>query len=206
MYKLLYVDEQENDRREFQRAFHESFVVEPLEPEGEIDKFVGTVLENKFDGLVSDYKLQEHSNVNWNGAALIERVRNIKEGFPCFILTSYPDGDGDVAIESVDDANIVYDKKLYHDRERLDFLKNAIDKNIRNYQLRIKDAEERIHNLIQKDQLSLHEQEELFELDNMLERAINKESSIPAILKQQLISGKIDDLLKLTAEVIDQNN
>lgn len=202
MYKLIYVDEQPEERRAFSRAYDEDFELTTHHPQDNIDDCLDYIINEHFDGVVTDFKLNEHDNIHYTGTELIDKLLEIREGFPVFILTGYPNGDGDPAIDHVTDVNIIYNKDELTTEKPKTLLKDKILKNIKNYKLRITESSERLNELIEKNGLTLKEESELLKLDGFIERALDKETALPDSIKREFINRRFDDLISLGNEIL----
>ena len=192
MARLIYVDEQESERNNFAREMHQDFDVVLITPESDIDECVDTILSSGGDVIVTDFRLNEHQAIGYLGTDLIDKILSRKEGFPVFVFTGFPNGDGDVAIDHVEDANMVYDKSDLTDEKKKRLFKDKVSTNAERYKRRIQAAEDRLAELVKKENLSPKEESELVSIDSFLERALDKESSIPNSIKEQFLENKFD--------------
>lgn len=206
MYNLIYVDEEKSARNEFMRELHTDFDITPVEPIHDIDEFIDFILKSNCDGVVTDFRLNEHSTVGYTGTELVDRLLEVREDFPVFVLTGFPNGDGDVAIAHVPDANIVYDKNDLKEERKKSLFRDKININIRLHKERISKAERRIEELIAKGELTAKEESELVYLDSFLEKSIDKQSSIPESVKQQFLEHKFDELISLGKKILEKNS
>lgn len=205
MYKLIYVDEQPEERRAFSRAYDDDFELTTHHPQQDIEECLDYIINEHFDGVVTDFKLNEHANINYTGTDLVDRLLEAREGFPVFVLTGYPNGDGDPAIDHVSDVNIIYNKNELTIEKPRTLLKDKIFTNIKNYQARIAESSQRLNVLVEKEILSPKEESELLKLDGFIERAIDKESTLPDSIKKEFIHKKFDDLISLGNEILESH-
>ncbi len=205
MYKVIYVDEDQSDRHAFQRAYSEDFDVVVLNPCQDIDDSIKFILDEHCDGVVTDFKLNELANIHYTGTELVDKLLAIRDGFPIVILTGFPNGEGDPAINHVVDANIVYDKLDLKDVAKKELLKDKIYTNIKNYKSRIIKAADKIQELIKKDHMTPKEEAELLDLDSFLEKSIDKDSSIPDTIKTEFIQNKFDEIISLGKKIIKEH-
>ena len=192
-FKVAYIDEDESDIRRFQRFADDFFNVIPLIPDREIGNTVFSIFEHNVDAIIADFELSEQNvSIHYNGAELIRFVLEEREHFPVFILTSYEED----AVSQGDDVNIVYEKNIMNDGETfLTKVKSQIEKYIH----RLDEAENRILELTEKSKtvtLDVFEEEELFKLDAMIEKAFDKKSKIPEHLRKANDSDELIELLK----------
>ena len=112
MYKIAYIDENVDDRDTFQNYFKysssaQSFELEVIEPEHPLDAFVVNLLEGHYQAFIIDFFLGEkNSKIKYDGWDLAQRILDVRENFPVFILTAREDD----ALMGSDDVNIVYEK------------------------------------------------------------------------------------------------
>jgi len=192
-FKVAYIDEDESDIRRFRRFADDFFNVIPLIPDRDIERTVFNIFEQKVDAIIADFELSEQNvSIHYNGAELVRFILEEREQFPVFILTSYEED----AVSKGDDVNIVYEKNIMNDGETfLVKVKSQIEKYIH----RLETAESRIFELTEKSKtstLDAYEEEELFKLDAMIEKAFDKKSKIPENLKRANNSEELMELLK----------
>jgi len=197
-YKIAYIDEDQSDTRRFQRFSYNFFEVVPIIPKDSIDDTCKEILENHVDAIVSDFDFAEQlSTVHYDGTDLVSLFLKKREGFPVFILTSYEDD----AISKGEDVNIIYEKKEMDEGEQfLERVKAQIEK----YKHKLETDEKRLLELIaesKKRKLDALEKEELAELDSKIEKALDKESRISNILREDREASELSELLKKVDEL-----
>jgi hypothetical protein len=197
-YKIAYIDEDQSDTRRFQRFSYNFFEVVPIIPKDSIEDTCNEILENHVDAIVSDFDFAEQlSTVHYDGTDLVSLFLKKREGFPVFILTSYEDD----AISKGEDVNIIYEKKEMDEGEQfLERVKAQIEK----YKHKLETDEKRLLELIaesKKRKLDALEKEELAELDSKIEKALDKESRISNILRDDKEASELSELLKKVDEL-----
>lgn len=197
-YKIAYLDEDQSDTRRFQRFSYNFFEVVPIIPKDSIEDTCNEILENHVDAIVSDFDFAEQlSTVHYDGTDLVSLFLKKREGFPVFILTSYEDD----AISKGEDVNIIYEKKEMDEGEQfLERVKAQIEK----YKHKLETDEKRLLELIaesKKRKLDALEKEELAELDSKIEKALDKESRISNILRDDKEASELSELLKKVDEL-----
>jgi HPt (histidine-containing phosphotransfer) domain-containing protein len=197
-YKIAYIDEDQSDTRRFQRFSYNFFDVVPIIPKDSIEDTCNEILENHVDAIVSDFDFAEQlSTVHYDGTDLVSLFLKKREGFPVFILTSYEDD----AISKGEDVNIIYEKKEMDEGEQfLERVKAQIEK----YKHKLETDEKRLLELIaesKKRKLDALEKEELAELDSKIEKALDKESRISNILRDDKEASELSELLKKVDEL-----
>jgi hypothetical protein len=135
----------------------------------------------------------------YTGISVVQDFRNIKEGFPCFVLTSF---DPDAQVES-DDVNIVYEKSMLNasDSKFLDKVKLQVVK----YKSLIRNNTEEFRQLMIKKMegvLTLDEELRLIYLDTFIEKTRDGRASIPSELKETSNLEKLDQLIAKTDEIL----
>lgn len=197
-YKIAYIDESQEDIRRFQRFSYNYFDVVPFIPMASIEDTCSEIIESHVDALVSDFEFSEKlSTVHYDGTNLVSLFLKKRENFPVFILTSFEDD----AISKGEDVNIIYEKKEMDNGEMfLERIKAQIEK----YKHKLEAEENRLLELIaesKKRKLNDAEIEELSDLDSKIEKALDKESRIPNILRNDSEASDLSELLKKVDEL-----
>ncbi len=197
-YKIAYIDESDADTRKFQRFSFNYFDVIPFIPKDNIEDTCNEILESHVDGIISDFDFSEQlSTVHYDGTDLVSLFLKKRENFPVFILTSFEDD----AISKGEDVNIIYEKKEMDEGETfLQRVKAQIEK----YKHKLEAEETRLLELIaesKKRKLDAFEMQELSELDSKIEKALDKESQIPNILRDDKEATELSELLKKVDEL-----
>jgi len=222
MYKVVYIDEQPDDIANFKDYVEsintkENFEVIDLLPSPDLPSMVDAILQESPDAIVTDFMLNEYKvafnhNVPYNGVDLVKEYQAIREGFPCFVLTSF---DMD-AIHESDDVNIVYIKNLLHaghSQANIKFLER-VEAQISHYKTRIREAEKNLAELLKRKRTgtaTVQDEEEIIRLDHFLEKSVDRRRAVPETLKtisntERLdnILSKVDELLKTVNQPDDQ--
>lgn len=170
------------------------------------------VISTNPDALIVDYLLNDEIkhlgyNVPYTGTQLINEIQSIRTSFPCFILTSFDDR----AINESEDVNMVYVKGILeadeqHSLQACATFIEKIEKQIEHYRAKINKAKSRLdelRELRQAGKATLYDEEELIELDNFLEKALDRTSAIPADLKRVSSSKKLGSLLAKANKMLE---
>lgn len=197
-FKIAYIDEDQSDTRKFQRYTFNYFDVTPIFPKNNIEETCAEILESHVDAIISDFDFAEQlSTVHYDGTDLVSLFLKKRDGFPVFILTSYEDD----AISKGEDVNIIYEKKEMDGSEKfLERVKAQIEK----YKHKLETEENRLLELIaisKERKLDAFEIEELEELDSKIEKALDKESRISNILRDDKEASELSELLKKVDEL-----
>ena len=89
---------------------------------------------------------------------------------------------------------------------QINYIIEKIEKQIEHYRARINKAKHRLdelRNLRQAGKATIYDEEELIELDNFLEKALDRTSAIPSDLKQVSSSKKLGSLLAKANEILE---
>lgn len=216
MYKVLFIDEQQDDIDTFKDYVEKTNTTESIEviseyPLATLEEMVQHIFKLNPDAVISDFMLNEYKdevtyNVPYNGVELVNEVLAIRKGFPCFVMTSFDD----TAIKESDDVNIVYIKDILHKPEKdtgakANFLER-VEKQIQRYKTRIQEAETKLTELIQlkkEGSATLSQEQEIIDLDHFLEMAVDNRNVIPIeykslsnISRLEAIINKVDSLLE----------
>ncbi len=222
-YKIIFVDEQIEEQNEFKAAFADLIRTDVVKvitllPAEDLDEMIDNICQENPDALVSDWNLNEIKsdlprcyNVSYYGSDLIEAFLRIREGFPCFIASSY-DSDASEAT-SIKDVNLVYSKDVNIDNhldnqgKHLTFPQKILLQ-IQKYKTRITEAEESLEQLCdrkrQGNKLSLKEEDELIRLDSFLERALDATAAIPEEFKKSSNSEQLNNLINSVNELLEK--
>lgn len=210
-YKLVYIDEQQDDADEFKDFIElkdpqSLFEVEHLYPAATLEDMLANIIDEAPDAVISDFQLNEHIkeigyNVPYNGMELVKRFLEIRDSFPCFVMTSF----AAQAATASEDVNIVYIKGILkahgnnNDPKDINFLER-IKIQVDHYKNRIESAEVRLEELlILNDQspLDINQEKELITLDSFLEASVDNRTGrvVPEDLKFVSNTHKLSELL-----------
>lgn len=206
-FRILYVDEEAEERRRFQfyirRNDGESkFEVVALEPNENLEDFVEEIMNGNYDAIITDHKLGDAMpEILYDGIDLVKMISDRRLDFPCFILTSWDDE----AVKNGDDVNIVYIKGLMNGEEghKATFI-DKIENQIKHHRNKINEYELEYQELLNKDSLNSFEDEKLTELDTIIEKMTNKHSSIPKSLKTRENLDELHKMINNTDNLINK--
>lgn len=116
MPKLIYVDEQDDQRRAILRAailseqFSDNDVIS-VDPLPELQDMIDEIDAQHPDVLITDYRLNEYkAGVKYSGIDLVVAYQARHQGFPCFVTTGFArDAAGEAAHDV--DINSIYSKE-----------------------------------------------------------------------------------------------
>lgn len=211
-YNILFIDEESTQHDQFMDYFEQvcpEMVPQCEFPLATVDEMLQRIEELSPDAVVTDFRLNEiridiHYNVKYNGIDLINAIREQREGFPCFVITSFDDE----AVNGSDDVNMVYIKDILRpaaDKAKVTFAER-ITRQVDKYRSRIGNARQELSVLIEKrynGNANICDEERIIELDSFLEKSLDSYDSIPEQLKKlsnldrlNTLINKVDNLLK----------
>lgn len=200
-YRILYVDEVQGDRYDFQSYIELNsdagkFQVDAIEPEEDLESFVEKINNENYDAIITDHHLgEEKPTIQYDGVELVEEILKFRLDYPCFILTGWEDD----AVREGKDVNIVYYKGIKNltrsdVQDHQAIFVDKIENQIIHYREKIGVLENEYNELLEKGDLDSFEDDRLSELDTLIERMTNKTSSIPQGLKTR---ENLDELHKM---------
>lgn len=213
-YKILIVDERQDDIDEFKNTFElakdfEVFGLDHIENDEELFHFIR---ENEIDAVAFDYKLKElHSSFTKNGDGYFNELLETFENFPTFILTNNV---ADAKAHQIDPFKII-DKEIISvdkdDEEQVNKAESLIE-NIRylinNYRTTLQTKEDELAVLIAKQESGKHltelEIQKMVELDDYLENSISKKLRVPSNWKSPTGLETLSNFLHKTEEVLEE--
>jgi hypothetical protein len=207
-HKIIYVDEQKKDIRDFQRRFSNDFEVIGQLPTKELSELIEIIFDSGAEAVVTDFNLAEYRTdvkypVPYDGVNVVETLLEIREGFPCFILTSF---DAD-AIQESEDVNLIYPKDALNQRIGKTTLQEKVLVQIQHYNARLKQASKEFDEIMEQSRSrNLTEKEEvrLQELDTFLEKSLNAKQALPKSSKQGTAIKRLGELLRSTDELLQE--
>lgn len=200
-YKILYIDEVQDDRLGFQRyvklnSDEGKFQVDAIEPEENLETFIEYINNENYDAIITDHKLStEKASITYDGLDIVKRILELRAEFPCFVLTGWEDD----AVRDGENVNIIYYKgikgltRTSAEKHQALFV-DKVENQIKHYKNKIAEYEEEYKVLLQKEELDSFEDDRLTELDSLLEKMTNHKSSIPKNLKKR---NSLDDLHRM---------
>jgi hypothetical protein len=218
MYKLLFIDEQRETLEDFEEYVEKSqlkdkFNVITIFPSEDMEEMIHKIFKIAPDALITDFRLNEMKedityNVPFNGVDIVQEFQSYRYSFPCFVLTAVDDE----AVGSSEDVNIVYVKNiLYKDETEKDLKAKAsfldrIFMQIEHYKNRLAKAEKDLADLLiireNEDTNNIEIENKIIELDDFLEKSIDRRSSIPEEFKKLSNITKLDSLLDKVDQLV----
>jgi len=216
VYHIVFIDESREDVEIFLDYIEgcnldDLLTVTTLIPLPSVEDLVEQIFELGVDAIIVDFKLNEYRelfdyNVPYSGVDLVEAVLNHREGFPCFVMTSFDDD----AIKASHDVNVVYQKDILHggkkEGEQQARFVDRVMQQIEHYKAHINGAEKEFNRLIsqsREEQLNAKEETLLKELDRFLERSAHKHAAIPDSLKDATMKADLHKLIMNTDKLLE---
>lgn len=216
-YNIVFIDEQQDLLDDFSYFIENSQhkdIINPIciLPEGDIDDMIDVIFGINPDAIITDFMLNDsresiNYNVSYTGSDLIRGFQNIREGFPCFVMTALDDR----AINESDDVNMVYIKHIIYGGEKeskaeATFLDRVI-KQIDHYYMRIRTAETELFTLLElrnNGTADIKQEERILELDSFLERIIDRRQAIPIEYKTTSNHLQLEQLIESVDKLIEK--
>jgi hypothetical protein len=219
MYKLLYIDEDQEQIENFLNYIDDTnsnniFEVITHFPSGDIEEMIEKIFKINPDVIVSDFLLNENIgslgyNVPYNGVELVQEFLSIRHKFPCFVLTA-KDKD---AVSDSEDVNLVYTKSLMtseiEDTKAKVKFTDRIVKQIEHYKVRIEGAQKELSELIdvrKAGNANFDIERRIIDLDDLLEKSIDAHNVIPSDFKSYSNSKRLDNMLEKVDELLKKLN
>lgn len=208
-YKIIFIDEEKGQHEWFAEYFdrHNKGGIETITylfPGTSIEEMIGTMDEHHPDAIIADFLLNDmrediNYNVPYTGVDIVQAYQHRRPQFPCFILTSKDDD----ALNESSDVNMIYLKGTLNkemENAKVSFYDRVI-RQIQAYRNSIDSAQLEIEQLIEKrrsGRTSRQEDQRLIELDNFIEKSLDRESAIPDEMKKP---DNIDKLSSMVAKL-----
>lgn len=202
MYKILYVDEDRSDRREFKIYCKGAFNVIDVHPPATIPELIQLIDDIKPDALVTDYQLTENdASIEYNGDDLATLYLRLRENFPVFLLTSFED----TAIDENLDPSFIYSKDVMSevDLDKVIKFKVRVSRKIEIYKKNLADLEQQLLSLKnKKSSLTDEERATMIKLDSEIERSLGSNYSLEDRVKDDLYAAGIKSMLDKADEIL----
>ena len=174
----------------------------------DVDEMLDLIFEKQADAVVTDFRLNEirtyvKYNVNYNGIELIKALRNRRNDFPSFVMTSHDDE----AVNDTNDVNIVYVKDLLSpekDVAKVSFAQRVV-RQIDKYRANIAAAKNELKALVDKrnrGEAGVYDEDRIIELDSFLEKILDAHDAIPSEMKKLSNIDKLNELIGKADEIL----
>lgn len=178
MIRLGYLDEDKGNRNTFFRVFKKDFEVIMLDDNTKLtsaDSVLDEIDRLELDVLAVDFRLADGGWVSFNGDEVVKKIWEKRRYYPVFMLTSYVNN----ALEKMDNVFLVNDKDSLSNNESITLLKKQISSSVETYHRIVKEKEEQLKLLVEKQKaevLTDKEEKDLLAL-NVEMNNINPESN-----------------------------
>lgn len=207
MYKILFIDEEDDAIDDFKDYADETTTSEQILivaefPQPTLEEMIQTIIKINPDAIITDFMLNEKKTsikygVEYNGIDLVKNFTSKRDGFPCFVMTSFDDD----AVKESDDVNIVYIKEILHSEKssnvKASFLEKVVSQ-IAHYRSRIESYENELKALIElrkNGKANISDENRIIVLDQFLEQSIDRQSSIPMEFKELSNTNRLNEIL-----------
>lgn len=149
MIRLGYLDEDKGNRNTFYRVFKKDFEVIMLDDNTRLnsaDMVLDEIDRLELDVLAVDFRLADGGWVAFNGDEVVRVIWNRRRYFPVFMLTSYVNN----ALEKMDNVFLVNDKDCLSNNDSISLLKKQISSSVETYHRIIREKEEQLKQLVEK--------------------------------------------------------
>lgn len=149
MIRLGYLDENKGNRNTFFRVFKKDFEVIMLDDNTKLtsaDSVLDEIDRLELDVLAVDFRLADGGWVSFNGDEVVKKIWEKRRYYPVFMLTSYVNN----ALEKMDNVFLVNDKDSLSNNENITLLKKQISSSVETYHRIIKEKEEQLKLLVEK--------------------------------------------------------
>lgn len=162
---------------------------------------VDSIVEERLDAVIIDYKLSSQKSLAYSGVSLAKELDMRLCGFPIFVLTTYRD---DLFDHELFDSYLVFDFARYIDEneERVELNSKLIEQ-IKKYRIEMENWKKELESLLPHAGESAAIDERILELDSRLEKSINGRTAISLPVKRALTAEKINELISKIDSLIE---
>ena len=206
-HRIVYIDENDGWLNQVYQTLKDDFEVTKIKVDAEssVEDIMGKLSELEIDAIITDYLLEEEGEVSFNGNMIVEEVRKTAPHFPIIMLTSHEPQ----AISHMDDVHIIYGKSIFdgESEDELSIFKSKVKSNISTYYSKINDTNNRIEELVKKQNeegLGLTEEEELTKLFTLMDELEPDGKELPANLIHPNSITKLNDFVAETRAILEE--
>lgn len=202
-YLVAIIDNDRECLRDLQANLHDEFKTIAIELIDNIDELVDSIIlsieEKDISAIVIDFKLSDDSKDRYyNGSDIIKRLHERFINFPAVIVTSHSENEAE---DTSENPYLVFEREKDVLFSETDDFKRKLKKYIENYNSTLDNLENEYIDLVNKDKLSLEEDEQLLRLEQSLIRS-PRGYQYPSILKSHQSFHILDDLEEATTELL----
>lgn len=206
-YKVLYIDEQEEERELFEQLEDSSLEILTMHPYPSEEEMMKFIWSDNFDAVVVDYGLMKGDpNIKYNGSDILFKINEEREDFPALIFTQDLTQDNGVD-EIVPSTKILLKDDL--ERRGTESIRRKIKSYIKFYQRENEQLSRELNELIAKrrkqdNHLSDADLERLNYLDTKIERRLNGKRMFPNLLKNSKNFQELNELIKKAENFLNE--
>lgn len=175
----------------------------PINVEQSCEQIVEEIITNNFDGIIIDYDFTSFAKTPNNGVKIANQINKKVEEYPLFILTAY---EKQLFDNEMFDAYQIYnyDNYLNNVKATREFHSRLIEQILKSRkQKHLWDTE--LKSLLKKAGTSIEIDSRILELDNKLEKSLDKECALNPKLKEDLSSSKLVELMEKIDKVLEED-
>lgn len=206
-FKLAYVDEQETSISNFYSHFSNDYdlLIIHVNEGSSIDSIVDECFNNEVNAIITDYKLEEEGNVDFNGDALFNAIKSKHPHFPVIMLTSWEPE----AIDHMENVHLIYSKDILdgESADEFNIFNSKITHNIKSYFKKIEETNEKISFYVDersKRKLEIYEEEELTKLYILYDELHPEGKEIPTNLIQRESITQLNEFLNEAKGILNE--
>lgn len=203
-FKIIYIDEDEKERLNFNLTFDQPHCKLILEhPKSTLNDMIDFIISEKPDAVICDFLLKEKEpTVDYDGADLLQGLREKNKKLPCFLLTSYESD----AIRTTLDVNSVHDKEelIAEDAEKPSFGEKVTQQIKANRKVlgELKDKISGLHKGYAEGNLSADQEKEYNKISLQIEEFIFSNEEISFSINNKSVIERLDKLLDYSDQLI----
>lgn len=175
----------------------------PIDVEQSCEQIVNEIIANNYDGIIIDYDFTSFAKTPNNGVKIAKQINKKVSGYPLFILTAYEEQLFD---NELFDAYQIYnyDNYLNNIKATKEFHSRLIEQILKSRKQKLL-WETELKSLLKKAGTSVEIDSRILDLDNKLEKSLDKECALDPKLKEDLSSNKLVELLQKIDKVLEED-
>lgn len=203
MYRVGYLDDEKDTTNDYVKRLKSRDIELIIAPWGySMDELKGWILKENVKCMLVDHQLS--AEYDFTGTEFVSYLSDELPGFPCIILTSYPESSIE---ENLVISKCIVDRDLMagNEKEFAQFCADLIqatevyDNNLKKYR-------EKYANLLEKKkggEITADDEEEFFSVYRIM-KAYGEVDNLPENLLRSEVSSQIDELLKKLDSLLEQ--
>lgn len=175
----------------------------PINVEQSCEQIVEEIITNNFDGIIIDYDFTSFAKTPNNGVKIANQINKKISEYPLFILTAY---EKQLFDNEMFDAYQIYnyDNYLNNVNATKEFHSRLIEQILKSRKQKHQ-WEVELKTLLKSAGTSLEVDSRILELDNKLEKSLDKECALDPKLKEDLSSSKLVELIEKIDKVLEKD-